>query len=448
MTVWMGMTVRNVLYGQTVEALNKKFSVTILSNYADLLSKVLCQYELKYEKLRVPRWQFPSLQAVLIKRLYEWNYLALWQAKKPSTAEIIVQWEKENRPLRYFFNSFGALIVRLLRLKKRDSDILRNVVYFLAAQVQLRQFDVIFVSSTDNPKDQMITYACRKKKIPVICLAHSWDNLPGRGMLAAIPDKLLVWNKYMAVDAVNLLGVPENRIEIVGVPQYETYRRLSQSTNLDKFLTRLDIDPDTKVITYTAGVEWIYPDEERLIDDLLSEIENGKFGKAILVIRLHPTDKRSNYYRELYHLSSRSIRLDEADAGFAAMNMQAVGDRCSLSYFVELMQFSAVVLNIASTTTLDALLFDTPVVCPNFSYTIPKNAYNATPKLYNTSHYKTVAQSGAISLPSSFEEMLVAIEEGISFPEKRRKERKILSDTLMPDLPTSELIVKAVESIV
>ena len=87
MTVWMGMTVRNVLYGQTIEALNKKFSVTILSNYADLLSKVLCQYELKYEKLRVPRWQFPSLQAVLIKRLYEWNYLALWFKKKPSTAD-------------------------------------------------------------------------------------------------------------------------------------------------------------------------------------------------------------------------------------------------------------------------------------------------------------------------------------------------------------------------
>mgnify|MGYP004357407409 CR=1 FL=1 len=137
-TVWMGMTVRNVLYGQTIESLNKRFCITILSNYGNLLSKVLKQYEIKYETLRIPRWQFPSIQAALINRLYEWNYLALWFKKKPSTAEIIVQWEKENRPIRYLINSFGALIVRLLRSRHREFDILRNLIYFLF------QFHIIF----------------------------------------------------------------------------------------------------------------------------------------------------------------------------------------------------------------------------------------------------------------------------------------------------------------
>jgi len=445
MTVWMGMTVRNILYGATLERLCEKHEVTIVSNYEASLKETLKEHQLSYERLKVPRWQFPSIQSVLIQWLYDWNYFALWQMKKPSTAEIIIQWERERRRFRYFFNFLGGLLVQALRKRTPDTDILRDIVYFFGAKEQLRKFDAILLSSTDLPKDQMIAYASHKNKVPLICLVHSWDNLPGRGLLATVPDKLLVWNKSMVKDAVELLGVPEEQVVVVGGPQYETYRRLSKLTNYGEFLKRLNIPSGTKIITYTAGVEWVYPEEQLLIEKLIREIDRGRFGNAILIIRLHPTDERTRVYRDHYGSTSLPVRLDEADAGFAAMNIGATGAPDSVANFVAIMQFSDVVLNVASTTTLDAILFDTPVVCPCFNFKIPDNAYNAVSKLYNTHHYKEVTKSGAIHLPRSFTQLVSDIEEAILFPERRRNQRRELSEKLTPELPTSELILATID---
>jgi len=444
-TVWIGMTVRNVLYGATLGSLCEEHEVTIVSNYEASLRKTLKEHQLSYKRLKVPRWQFPGIQSVLAQWLYDWNYFALWQMKKPSTAEIIIQWEKENRRLRYCFNYLGGWLVQALRRRRSDTDILRDIAYFLGIKEQLRKFDAVLVSSTDLPKDQLIAYACLKNKVPLICIVHSWDNLPGRGLLAAVPDKLLVWNKSMVKDAVELLNVPKERVVVVGGPQYETYRRLSKLTSYDEFSQRLDIPSETKIITYTAGVEWVYPEEQLLIEKLILEINRGRFGKAILIIRLHPTDERTRIYRDHYGSTFLPVRLDEADAGFAAMNIGATGAPDSVANFVEIMQFSDVVLNVASTTTLDAILFDTPVVCPYFNFNIPDDAYNAVSKLYNTHHYKEVTESGAIYLPRSFVQLVSDVEEAILFPERRRNKRRELAHKLTPALPTSELIVAEID---
>lgn len=441
------MTVRNILYGPTIERLKNEYEVTIISNYEKSLRGVLHDpnNDIKYEKLRIPRWQLPVFQGWLARWIYEWNYFALWFKKKPRTASIIMQWEKENRPIRFVFNTIGARVVSTLRRGEKERDMLRSTAYFLSLGKRFLEFNAVLASTTDTPKDQMLTYVCRKARIPIVCLVHSWDNLPGRGLLAAIPDRLLVWNCYMAEEAVSLHGVPRERIDIVGVPQYEHYRRIAKTTNQNTFRSRFEIPDGAKVITFTAGVEWVYPDEPELLERLLAEVTNSRFGNAVLIVRLHPTDDRTLSYIERYGNTDLPIRLDKADSAFAAMNTGKVGSIESVNKFVELMQFSDVVLNVASTISLDAILFDTPVICPYFSFTVPKDAWNSTEKLYHTSHFPRVVNSGAISLPNSVNEMLDDINTAIKYPEERQSERDLLSSTMMPDLPTSQLIHQSIQ---
>ena len=447
LTVWMGMTVRNILYGPVIERLGEEYEVTIISNYGSLLQKVLnvSRLNLKFQKLQISRWQLPVIQGWLTGWVYEWNYFAFWLEKKPRSISITVQWEKENRPIRYFFNTIGANVVRKLRHSKADTDALRNIAYFLPVKKQFKDIDAVVVSSTDIPKDQMLTYSCKKAGIPVICVVHSWDNLPARGLLAAIPDRLLVWNRYMAEEAVNLHGVAPERIDIVGVPQYESYRRIAKRTNENTFRERLNISNNATIITFTTSVDWVYPDEVELLEKLLTEINEGRFGDAVLVVRLHPTDERTSLYIGRYSNSKLPIRLDRADSAFAAMNTGKIGELGSVIKFVELMQFSDIVLNVASTVSLDAILFNTLVVCPNFSFTVAAGAWNSVDELYRSSHFSRVTDSGAVSLPKSMDEMLEDINIAIRNPEERQKERDLLSAVMMPNLPTSLLIHQSIK---
>ena len=197
-------------------------------------------------------------------------------------------------------NILGAKIVRRLRRGGSDSDFLRDIAYYLPVKNQFSGIDVVLVSTTDTEKDQMLIYSLKKSEIPVVCLVHSWDNLPSHGLLPAVPDRLLVWNSFMAEEAICLHNVPPERIDIVGVPQYETYRLIAETNDEDTFRARLKVSEDTKVITYTGAVGWIYPDEPELLRNLLVEIKSGRFGKAILVFRLHPTDERTPWYIKEY----------------------------------------------------------------------------------------------------------------------------------------------------
>ena len=446
LTVWMGMTVRNLLYGPTIERLSQDYQITIISNYGPLLREALQKFDdkIKYQKLRIPRWQLPGFQGRLVRWLYEWNYFALWLDKKPKTQSIVIQWERKNRPIRYFLTLLGAKIVIRLRRGRDDRDVLRDIAYYFPVRKQFSDTDAILVASTDMEKDQMLIYAFKKTGIPVVCLVHSWDSLPAHGLLSAIPDRLLVWNSFMAEDAVRLHGVPREQIDIVGVPQYEAYRRIAEKTDRGTFKARLKIPENTKVVTYTGGVEWAHPGEPEILENLIAEIARGRFGKAILVFRLHATDERAPFYIEKYTNTNLPIRLDKADSGFAAMNTGKIGALCSVTEFVELMQFSDVVLNMASTVSLDAILFNTPVICPNLELGVSTSAFNWT-NMYDTSHFSRVVDSGAISVSKRLSEMLSEIDNALNNPREKERERQLLSSKMMPNLPTSRLIHQSLQ---
>jgi hypothetical protein len=350
-----------------------------------------------------------------------------------------MQWERENRPIRYFFSILGAKFVTRLRRRNVNRDVLRDIAYFFPVKNQFSDTDAMLVATTDMEKDQILIYAFKRTGIPVVCLVHSWDNLPAAGLLSAIPDRLLVWNSPMAEDAVSLHGVPREQIDIVGVPQYETYRRIAENTNRGNFKARFQIPEDAKIVTYTGGVAWAHPGEPEILENLIAEIARGRFGKVILIFRMHATDERAPFYIKKYANTNLPIRLDKADSGFAAMNTGKIGALDSVTEFVELMQFSDVVLNMASTVSLDAILFNTPVICPNLDLGVSISVWNSR-NMYDTSHYSRVVESGAISVPKSMNQLLSAIDNALRNPKEKESERRLLSSKMMPDLPTSKLI--------
>jgi hypothetical protein len=447
-TAWIGQTVRNLVSGPVLVELRQFFHVTIVSPFGDeVIKKNLGEGgDVSHKVFAVPLWRMPSLQGRLAILLYRWNYHSLWQLHHPASPEKwIRKWYRLNR-LRFFLDHLGGKIVTYLRSRKNpDQDWLRDFIYLTPLRRQFGPVDVFLLGSTDISKDQIIAYSCKRLGIPVVVIVHSWDVLPARGLLSVRPDRLLVWNKFMFDDAVRLHGMPNDRIDIVGVPQYETYRNLAESTDRQAFRYRLGIPEGSKILTYTCSAEWVVPDEYEIVRELVNSVTNNIFGQTFLIIRLLPGGERNRHYLSEYEDSDLPVRLDMPDPSFAAMNAGTPDSGESIRNFVELMQYSDVVINVASTITLDAILFDRPVVCPKFHLSVASTDWNSIENVYRSSHFSRVVDSGAVHLPERVEEMFEAIDISLCVPDEKSKERRQLAEEMMPNLPSARLIAKAIQ---
>ena len=126
------------------------------------------------------------------------------------------------------------------------------------------------------------------------------------------------------------------------------------------------------------------------------------------------------------------------------MNAGSAGSRESTMKFVELMKFSNVVVNVASTITLDAILFDRPIICPKFSFYDRQKDWNSVNNVYGSSHFQRVIDFNAVSLPLDVAQLYEEISTSIENPSFRSGERRKLAKQMMPDLPTSRLITQSV----
>jgi hypothetical protein len=447
-TAWTGMTIRNIVHGPVLSELKNNFNVTLVSHYPKLLADDLPENTsgIYNTTIKVPRWQLPSLQSRLFNLVQEWNYHALWIQHKPTSQAKTINLERLSRPTRFLFHQIGGRAVLALR-KLGQRDVLREIVYFLPVRKQFKDQDVVMVSTTDLQKDQMLIYSCRRAGLPIVALVHSWDNLYSRGLLPALPDRMLVWNEFMVEEAIELHGMPRDKIDVIGCPQYELYRSISKNTDRSRFLNRLNISETVKVLTFTAESIEGTPDEPYFVDAFVKLVKEGLFGDTVLIIRTHPSD-RIDHYREKFDKSSSQIRLDIPDAGFAAENRWTVGKKESIKHFVELMQYSDVVITGGSTIALDAMLFDTPVIGIRFNMTINKESWNSARFGYQTSHFSRVANSGAIDFADDMDDLSSVIKHVLENPKKRSDKRRHLIETIVPNLPTAQLVVRAINRVV
>jgi len=448
LTAWLGMTVRNLLFGPVLSQLQADFDLTILSYYEEPL-KLLPNIHTKtihHLSWSYPRWALPKCRGTLARWLDEWEYHGFYQVHRPTIADRVLMEKRSTNTIKYFSDHIGGWVVNRLR-DNFETDILRDLAYSIPKHFFLDKFkntEVFLVASIDVQKDKELIYSCKKFGIPIVALVHSWDNLPAQGYLSCKPDRLLVWNEQMAHEAETLHGMDRDHIDIVGGPQYQAYRSLSSQTDNYSFRDSLQVPANYHIVTYACTLNCFLPDEPLFIDLLVEAILEGCLGNTILILRFHPHSPYTAMYIEKYANDNIPVRFHYADDNFAAEHTGAIGTPASIVSFVELMQYSDVVINHASTIALDAVLFDTPAVCIKFSLTPPKRRWENVNYSYHTSHYQSILDSGAVEFPESIEELFDTLKRLLSSPGDKKAARESLVQSQIPNLPTAELISKSV----
>ena len=98
--------------------------------------------------------------------------------------------------------------------------------------------------------------SARRLGIPSgVCVA-SWDNLTNKGLLKVCPERVFVWNEVQRREAIELHGIPADRVVATGAQVFDEWFDRRPSTARAEFLRKVGLD-DVPFVLYLGSSSFI-----------------------------------------------------------------------------------------------------------------------------------------------------------------------------------------------
>ncbi len=195
----------------------------------------------------------------------------------------------------------GPLVARLLVLADR------LVAPDEATLASLRELapDVVLVSplvarGPSSVRQTDTVKAARKLGIAVVAGIGSWDHLTTKGLVKALPDRILVWNEVQRREARELHRVPDRLIAVTGAQLFDTWFERHPATTREQLLAPLGLDPAHPLVLYVGSSPNITdaPAEESWVRRWL-EAARARPGLAELSLLVRPHPGNVAHWREV-----------------------------------------------------------------------------------------------------------------------------------------------------
>jgi hypothetical protein len=136
--------------------------------------------------------------------------------------------------------------------------------------------------------------AAHRVGLPVAFLPFSWDNLTNRGLIRVAPDRVLVWNEHQKREAIELHGVPADRVVATGAPRFDEFFEMRPSTSREAFCAQLGLDPSRPLILYTCSSNFVAPREVEFVRRWIAELrasDEPLLRESGVLVRPHPAHR-------------------------------------------------------------------------------------------------------------------------------------------------------------
>lgn len=287
------------------------------------------------------------------------------------------------------------------------------------------QLLVLNVGGERSELEARLVWWARRHSIPVVHIAGNYDTFTSKGYPGIPVDRLLVWGRTMVEDARRLHDIPERRITAVGSLRHDRMKRVVRFDRAS-FLEKRGLDPGQKLILFAGPLgEYHYFEMLQVLEEMR---ERGT--EHQLILRLYPDKNlmRSPYARPLVEYARRmpgvyvSIGDPHHRVGFLDQEVPNI-EQEELWHAI---RYADVVVNVFSTITLEACLFDRPVVYMAY---LPMKGYAwLHPPRYadygSLLHNRRLVEYGAVRKARNRAGLVAIIEEAIARPERDRPQRE------------------------
>lgn len=345
----------------------------------------------------------------------------------------------------FFFNS-EKWINRYWSLQKKS--LINNVVtHGYIALLKKYNPDKLFFTHQRPAYIAPIILAAETLNIETITFIFSWDNLASKGRMSGNFNAYFVWSDLMKNELLEFYtALSENQITVVGTPQFEPYVLKRYNSDKASFIEKFKLNPNKRIICYSCADSSIGGNDEVHIRALWNYIKTHN--NLQLLVRTSPAEDGKRFESLVHDIPEIKwnipnwIQTRKIHAESWSQRLPTVEDVMDLK---SILKFSDVNVNMLSTMSLDFMIFDKPVV--NTVFGNGKNEFYNDQRFLNYVHYKYVIDSEAVTIAKNENELHKHLEEALSFPEKREKQRKSVLDLEIGKsvLGTSNRIVEALK---
>lgn len=325
-------------------------------------------------------------------------------------------------------SEIGALLPKRFLTAERctriEAHLVRPTEEFLALVRRYRPRLIITATSGVMPLEAEIIVCARKLSIPTAAINLNVDYPHYQSKKARRTDYIAVWNPIMRREVEDYMHYPPDRVFVAGCLRYDHYftdveRGLVRSR--EDFLRAKGLDPSRKTIVWSTTTAF-YKRVRELMHALLEARADGRLGDyPNILVRLHPSGAWRPY-QEFAGTPGVAIDIPARHPVFdeQAKEHKAEMDKHDLVNLTETLLYADVVFLVCSTITIEASLFDKPVVGIGF----PKHVRTAT---YASEPIRWFIARGAARVAASIEEMIKLLNRYLQNPELDRESRLALA---------------------
>jgi hypothetical protein len=269
-----------------------------------------------------------------------------------------------------------ALMQGLLHVLERSAPSARQLAQYLRDQ----RPDLVLITPLVELGSPQLDHlrAAQEAGIRTALCVGSWDHLSSKSLIRAWPDRVFVWNETQKREAIELHGVPAERIAVTGAQCFDQWFDRQPSRSRVDFCQRLRLDPDKAIILWVCSSLFRgSPLEADLVENWVQRVrgsEDPRVRDANILIRPHP--QRSDEW----------CRVDLSDFGRVAVRGGNPVDEDGKAAYFDALFHSAVVVGLNTSALIEAGIVGRPVL------SIVERKY--APNQEGTLHWRYLAEVG------------------------------------------------------
>jgi hypothetical protein len=187
----------------------------------------------------------------------------------------------------------------------------------------------------------------------VLCVG-SWDHLSSKSLLRASPDLVTVWNDIQRREAIELHGVPPERIVVTGAQCYDQWFGRRPSRSREEFCEHAGLDPSKPFVLYVCSSLFKNTQNEALFGEQWLQAVRASADPALreagILIRPHP--RRIDEWNQIDLTEFKNVTL------FGSHPV----DSTSKNDYFDSLYYAAAVVGLTTSAFLEAAAVGKPVL--------------------------------------------------------------------------------------
>jgi hypothetical protein len=202
-----------------------------------------------------------------------------------------------------------AIFLTLGRIARRIGEPARRLLVGLVRKLEryvpedpaIREFiashrpDAVLITPLINLGSSQIEYqrAARGLSIPNALCVWSWDHLSSKALIRDWPDRVFVWNDVQRQEALNLHGVPADRIVVTGAQCFDQWFNRQPFRDRAAFCAHVGLPVDRPFLMYACSTLFDHsPPEAKLVVEWIRRVRDSRLPHLQdigILVRPHPS---------------------------------------------------------------------------------------------------------------------------------------------------------------